>query len=149
MENEKFRIESKFKGVYGTIIASNAEEALGKLLKEKLKMNVEYTEVSDPEEANVLVTGFFNMKRMFHLYTNAEHNGKHLYDVYIARVGRTVQIAENAKSALFKALDEHRINISFYREVHETRNANACVEEYFNAYDSYDGYDRHLYFVAA
>ena len=146
---ENFRIESKFKGVSGTILASNAEEALGKLLKEKLKMNVECTEVSDPEEANVLVTGFFNTKYMFYLYTNAEHNGKHLYGVYITGVGKTVEIAENAKRALCKALDEYRINISFYQEVHDTRNANASVEEYFNAYDSYDGYDRHLYFVAA
>ena len=139
----EYKVETKFKGINGTLRAECDLYAVDILFK-KNKIDIEKGWATDNiKEANVLVTSDYKFKTLVYLDLDVpKDDSKHFYTIYINRVGETVELARSAKEALEKASKYFEIIVHAFQEVSDIRQANAVVT-------NVDTDKKHLYFLNA
>lgn len=139
----EYKVETKFKGINGTLRASCDLYAVDILFK-KNKIDIKNGWATDNiKEANVLVTSDYKFKTLVYLDLDVPKDySKHFYTISINNVGETVELARSAKEALEKASKYFGIIVNASQEVSDFRQANAVVT-------NVDTDKKHLYFLNA
>lgn len=124
----EYKVETKFKGINGTLRASCDLYAVDILFK-KNKIDIKNGWATDNiKEANVLVTSDYKFKTLVYLDLDVPKDySKHFYTIYIDHVGETVELARSAKEALEKAFKYFDLIVNAFQKVSDFRQANAVV----------------------